>query len=1673
MPTLSQLNIEEGFYMFSQKNCSFIVLILSLFLIAPVSYSFVDTQKETDFSLETSLIVTDETLLIHTDTGFEVFTENRGQWNSEISFISPTPFGQIGLSQDCIFINLREFNMNPNEDLDLENNIEVNGYVFKYIFEDANDVIPIGIEPQTYKTNFFYGNESSLWITDVNNYQFAYYENLWNNIDLKYSNEALGPKYELILHPGANPEDIRIQVEGLESLSIENDDLVFNLENGQSILDKNLQVFYRDHTQEIIESSFKIIGDKTFTFDLGHYDTTREVIIDPLVYSTYIGGSGWDQAKRIDYDSGGNAYVVGHTFSADFPNTTGAYDRSPNGNVDVSVFKLNPSGSGLVYSTFIGGNAHDYASDIAVDSNGNAFITGATRSKNFPNSTNPYDSTHAGEYDAFVVKLNPAGSALVFSTYMGHSGYDMGRGISIDSSGYVYIAGNTSSSSYPTTSGAYDQTYGGVSDVFVTKLNITGDKLIYSTFVGGSSGDKAYDIAIDSSGNAYFTGYTDVFGVNSYPTTPGAYDTSGNSLEDVIVSKLNVSGDKLLLSALVAGSSMERGYCIDLDTNGYVYVAGWTRSTGFPTTGGVFQPTFKGTTSYSEGFIFKLNLTFDILKYSTFLGDTHNDQVNDIDVDSNGIATVVGSTGSTNFPFTPDAENSSHNGGILDAFLTKMNASGTGLLYSTFRGGSGADYGYGVAVSDNGDIYVAGVTSSSDFPTTVSAFSRKHKGTDDCMAFKFSLTTPISPPQNLDGQLGNGYVELTWEEPLDMISSKLTGYNLYRGTTSGAETFLVAPGNVTSYNDTSVTFGQIYYYYVTSLNATSESYPSNEFMAADLIKPRLVADNTPAIATTGDSFIFILDVTDNLETNNTWVEYWFGTGAHNNVSMNYISNNIWDHSIIIPYTSNEQLHYIFYFDDKYHNWNKTSVRDIPVIDNDIPIFMKSGDNPMFDIEYPLTTGDNSSFGVHVVDNIEIDGVWIEYWYGEGIGTHNNLSMVYAYDDWWEITITIQHTIEVLHCIFHANDTSNNWNSTWQLDLIIIDNDKPEFVNLSVWETPPFATTGDKYTLTVSVVENIEVRSVWIEYWYGNGEHINSSMVEGIDLEWYADIQAMDTLKKLNFIFHANDTSENLNTSRQFTTNVLDNDPPEFANDSSTSTATTGDRYTFSIDAWDNIEIASVNLEFFYGIAQPMIISLPSITQTYQYSITIPSDATASLSYYFSSYDTSANLNSTTLRTITILDNDPPEYLGDTMAASANTGSQFDISTLAIDNIAIDEVKAEYWFGEGAQDEIDLDYSEGEFIKTIDIPSHSLEILHIKFSATDTSANVNISKIYNITIIDSIPPTIEPIFDVTIAKGKTINITVNAVDNIGVSDITWSGGPFSPDPTSEILEGVVDESGDYTITVTVTDEAGNFASISFNLTVEDETDKDEKEPAGYIGIIIIVVVIIVIVLILFFLLMKKRKSTEAEGTKLPVIDAPQPPTQQPMQEQVMMPQEQQQIQQPPQPSQQQMVPEPTMPYEQTTQAQPPQDHYQVYEQPPPEPAQDSTLAPIPEYPQDTAVQPSEPSTVFIEGTYEQLQPQQPQSQEYKAVQGPPSEQPRMQPEQQLPELQEEYLPERVEQATTELMPEQVQEEFIEPNKEKYPVSAEGTVQVPNNCPHCSSPVQIGINVCPSCGMQLVF
>jgi hypothetical protein len=580
------------------------------------------------------------------------------------------------------------------------------------------------------RSNYFLGNNPQRWHTHIPTYAQVRYREVYRGIDLVYYGRQGQLEYDFVVAPGGRTRQIRLGIEGAGSMRVEGEgDLVLAVGEGEVRLQRPEAYQWVGGVRRPVGARYAMLGKREVGFQVGDYDRSQPLIIDPVLsYSTYLGGTGGDTAYGIAVDSSGYAYIAGITNSSDFP-TKGAEQSASHGSGDAFVVKLETTGDALVYSTYLGGSGADTAYGLAVAA-GDAYVTGFTYSADFPTTTDPdaFQLTYGGNEDAFITHLNGSGDKLVYSSYLGGRGADFGESVAVDGAGNAYVTGATQSPDFPLLN-PLQPTKGGGSDAFVTKLNFTGTGLLYSTYLGGAQADVGQAIRVDSSGNAYVTGYTSS---SDFPIE-NPYQGSIAGPPDAFVGKLNAAGSALVFSTYLGGTGDDRGYGLALDSSGSAYVAGVTQSTDFPTTVAALQSANRGK---RDAFVSKLSSAGSNLVYSTLLGGSGDDQATAIAVDSSGNAFVTGFTQSSDFPtYSPVQKILGISGGSFcgaslctDAFVSQINSSGGGLKYSTYLGGSGADWGWAIALDSSNVAYVTGNTASDNFPAIAGAYQASLAG---------------------------------------------------------------------------------------------------------------------------------------------------------------------------------------------------------------------------------------------------------------------------------------------------------------------------------------------------------------------------------------------------------------------------------------------------------------------------------------------------------------------------------------------------------------------------------------------------------------------------------------------------------------------------------------------------------------------------------------------------------------------------------------------------------------------------------------------------------------------------------------------------------------------------------------------------------------------------------
>lgn len=641
------------------------------------------------------------------------------------------------------------------------------------------------------KSNYLIGKNPKNWRTGIDQFSRVGYESVYPGIDLIYYGNEGRLEYDFRVAPGADPKQIGIKFKGARAVQVSERVVELQTSSGSVQLEAPRVYQLDGKLERTVEGHFVRRGENEIGFNVPDYDRSRTLVIDPVLsYSTYLGGSGDEFGTKIAIDSGLNFYVAGTTTSANFPGTSVA--GRPDGASDAFVAKFDPTGSTLIFATYLGGNNTETVAGIGVDGGFNVYVGGTTASSDFPTSANAFQAApKAAGSHVFVTQLNSSGSGLLYSTYLSGSGNDIASGLAIDNRGNAYVTGTTTSSTdFPVTSGTFPWPPANPTiQFFVSKVSTTGSgasSLPYSSYFGGgnpATGEAVGGgIAVDTSGNIYITGGTTFKHIGT-TTTPDANDfpilnavqscidtpppltppttapTCDNTLSnrDAFVAKITPptgsTGPQLVYSTYLGGSLEDTGLAIAVDTANNAYITGSTNSgdlsTSIPTSPVAYQKTLGGG---FDAFVAKIGATQNTtthiypLNYFSFLGGGADETGFAIAADSIQGVRVTGSTASANFP-TLNPIQAAFGGGATDAFVARIDTTASTTTntgqWATYLGGSGADGGTGIAVDANNQTYVTGQTQSANFPKA-NPFQGSLSGPSDAFVTKIGAVSTLT-----------------------------------------------------------------------------------------------------------------------------------------------------------------------------------------------------------------------------------------------------------------------------------------------------------------------------------------------------------------------------------------------------------------------------------------------------------------------------------------------------------------------------------------------------------------------------------------------------------------------------------------------------------------------------------------------------------------------------------------------------------------------------------------------------------------------------------------------------------------------------------------------------------------------------------------------------------------
>jgi Beta-propeller repeat len=673
------------------------------------------------------------------------FVENHGQVESQVRFLAQAGNGTIYFTpaEEVLALDSRTANGKPASSRIGKDKLQISVLRMKWIGANQNPQM-LAEQPLPGKMNYLIGRDPARWHTDLPTYARVRYRELYPGVDAVFYGTQGDIEYDLVLSPGTSPGKISFALDGAKQIKLAaNGDLVLALENrGIKVRQLRPVVYQRvNGARRPLSVHYVIHRDKTVGFVVPRYDRKLPLVIDPtLAYSTYIGSNTVDTVSSVAVDQFGQAYATGSTVFG-FPTKNPAQGNQLG--TDAFVTKFTPSGGGLVYSTILGGSSSDTGNAIAVDRFGSAYVAGGTNSTDFPTTPGAFQSPGIDADNAFITKLSPSGSSFVYSLVLGGGDSDDITALALDSEHRVYVTGFTCSTNFPLKNAFQPVTEGqncadGGDDAFVTRVNPAGTDLDYSTYLDGTVESLGTGIAVDSTFHAYVTGSTES---PDFPTTPGAFQTTFKAgiipefphdiLEsNAFVTKFSADGRYLVYSTFLGGTVNDVAGAIALDPDGRACVTGNTQSPDFPVSSSAFQKTMHGS---NDAFVTKLQINGSGLFYSTFLGGSGGEGGTSIAVDSFGRAWVAGGTSSTDFPVLNPIQ--AHLAGAQDAFVTKLSATGNALFFSTYLGGTANDVANSIRLDSQGNAFLGGATDSTDFPTTPGAFSpTKKQGSDGWVA---------------------------------------------------------------------------------------------------------------------------------------------------------------------------------------------------------------------------------------------------------------------------------------------------------------------------------------------------------------------------------------------------------------------------------------------------------------------------------------------------------------------------------------------------------------------------------------------------------------------------------------------------------------------------------------------------------------------------------------------------------------------------------------------------------------------------------------------------------------------------------------------------------------------------------------------------------------------------
>jgi len=991
---------------------------------------------------------------------------------------------------------------------------------------------PVGIGSRSYPTNFLLGGPREDWVLGVRTFDRVMYRSIYDGIDLELQDTRDGPKYTFVVAPGADPADIRVSVEGALSVSARGGELVVLTRAGE-VRDTGLRAFQDGPAgRREVPCAFGPRGPTAYGFGLpGGWDQSLPLLIDPLIYSTHLGGNDVDWLHALDLASDGTVCVAGYTSSADFPTTGDALQRGGAGGFDVYVARLSSNGTRLEWATLLGGSREDMPWDVQVDAEGRVYVTGHTESPDFPTTWGAYMTTLSGTRDAFVARLSPDGSSLDWSTFVGGEGAEQGTAILPMADGSAYVAGHTGSRYFPTTAGAYDTRLDGDTDVFLLRLASNGMDIVASTLLGGAGSEAEPALAMDAAGRVCVAGSTTSA---EFPTTPGAGDRTHNGAKDAFLSLFKPDLKGIDASTLLGGLGSDVPRSLQLAGDGGLLLSGYTTSPDLPTTAPDFGRFYGGRT---DGWAAIVEGSLSRLDLCCYIGGSDFDAARSAALDPSGTLIVAGYTNSTDMPTTPDALKGTKAHDDHDFFYMEVDPVSGALNYSTYIGGSAGDYAMEMELDGWGVPTIGGYSHSSDFPTTAGAYDRTFRGGGDAVVLRFSRDA--DPPWflgDLTGAPSTGdtltFETMVWDAT--GVSTVGVEYSLDDGgvvlegmspTVEGTYRYDIAVPS------SARTLG--YRFLATDVLGHVNATALLQVMVRDDDPPTIMEDRTPSVGGTGDDLTIALMAQDNVGVVSARFEYRFGSAppVTETVPCSPSSPRSFELTVMLPAESLAPLAWRATFVDATQNAAVTPWRTVEVRDDDPPVLGTPS--------HPPYVGPGTDFTVTVVasDNIGVASALLTYTFDGrnyvDVPAPEPFAPLLSFD----LTVPPAEMRDAYFVISVADAAGNVANAS-----IVIPNRDLVPPSIFPQDIGATATTGDPFAVRFTASDPSGIARLTLRWWFGSGQPQLYQLPASTELTWTIEVPS-DSLDMLHYELEAEDGRGQVARLGPFDVPVLDDVPP--------------------------------------------------------------------------------------------------------------------------------------------------------------------------------------------------------------------------------------------------------------------------------------------------------------------------------------------------------------------------------------------------------------------------------------------------------------------------------------------------------------------------------------------------